>query len=282
MAPLFKTLAAATALYATLATALPVQQKPTIWYTATDVVVKTITKTTTVSGVPGPDYTVPPAYTTSTTPAVPTTVPDTEPSYTPVPSAPTTTSTPPKETSTSYSAPAETSSTSAPPPPPPTTTSVNTPPAEPTTSSPPPPPPAPTTTPPPASTPPPESKPPVISVPPIAGGGSGYSGPCAAGAACIGEITFYDGGVGSCGSNTDTNSENAIALPFELMGPLSNNNPYCGKQVSITYMGKTTTATVKDKCMGCFGNNIDMTRKLFYFFGDESQGRIHDVEWHFI
>ncbi|EEQ28421.1 uncharacterized protein MCYG_01309 [Microsporum canis CBS 113480] len=277
MAPLFKTLAAATALYATLATALPVQQKPTIWYTATDVVVKTITKTTTVSGVPGPDYTVPPAYTTSTTPAVPTTVPDTEPSYTPVPSAPTTTSTPPKETSTSYSAPAETSSTSAPPPTTTTTSSEHSSaerPLQPHTRS--------TTHPPPASTPPPESKPLVISVPPIAGGGSGYSGPCAAGAACIGEITFYDGGVGSCGSDIDTNGENAIALPFELMGPLSNNNPYCGKQVSITYMGKTTTATVKDKCMGCFGNNIDMTRKLFYFFGDESQGRIHDVEWHFI
>ncbi|EGD88334.1 hypothetical protein H112_04815 [Trichophyton rubrum D6] len=264
MAPQFlKALTVATALGATLASALPVQPKPTVWHTTTEVVVKTITKTATVHGTPGPDYTVPPAYTTPAAPTVPTDAPQ-QPSYTPVPSPPA------SSPSSSYSAPAEPSSSSvpAPPPPPPTTTSAPAP--EPTTSTTPPPPP------------PPATKPPVVNIPPIGGGGSTYTGPCAAGSPCTGEITFYDGGLGSCGTNIDTNGEDAIALPIDLMGPLSNNNPYCGKQVQISYKGKTATATVKDKCAGCTGNNIDMTRFLFYKFGVEADGRIHGVEWHFI
>ncbi|OAL70767.1 hypothetical protein A7D00_5096 [Trichophyton violaceum] len=273
MAPQFlKALTVATALGATLASALPVQPKPTVWHTTTEVVVKTITKTATVHGTPGPDYTVPPAYTTPAAPTVPTDAPQ-QPSYTPVPSPPA------SSPSSSYSAPAEPSSSSvpAPPPPPPTTTSAPAP--EPTTSTTPPPPPPTSTTPPPP--PPPATKPPVVNIPPIGGGGSTYTGPCAAGSPCTGEIT-YDGGLGSCGTNIDTNGEDVIALPIDLMGPLSNNNPYCGKQVQISYKGKTATATVKDKCAGCTGNNIDMTRFLFYKFGVEADGRIHGVEWHFI
>ncbi|EZF28497.1 hypothetical protein H109_03413 [Trichophyton interdigitale MR816] len=281
MAPQFlKALTVATALGATLATALPVQPKPTVWHTTTQVVVKTITKTATVHGTPGPDYTVPPAYTTPAAPTVPTDAPQ-QPSYTPVPS-------PSPSPSSSYSAPAEPSSSSTPAPPPPPPTSTSAPAPAPTTSTTPPPPPPATTTPPPATTtpppppPPPATKPPVVSIPPIGGGDGTYSGPCAAGSPCTGEITFYDGGLGACGTNIDTNGEDAIALPIDLMGPLSNTNPYCGKQVQISYKGKTATATVKDKCAGCTGNNIDMTRFLFYKFGVEAEGRIHGVEWHFI
>ncbi|EFQ98836.1 hypothetical protein MGYG_01851 [Nannizzia gypsea CBS 118893] len=277
MAPqFFKALTVATALGATLAAALPLQQKPTVWHTTTTVIVKTITKTATVTGAPGPDYTVPPAYTTPVAPTVPSNTPE-EPKYTPVPSAP-------ASSSNTYSAPAEPTSSSAPAPPPPPPTTTPTPAPEPTTPTTPPPPP-PTTTPPPPPPPvstPPATKPPVISVPPLGGGGSTYTGPCGAGSPCLGEITFYDGGLGACGTNIDTNGEDAIALPIDLMGPLSNTNPYCGMQVQISYKGKTATATVKDKCAGCTGNNIDMTRFLFYKFGVEADGRIHDVEWHFI
>ncbi|KAF3491985.1 Allergen-like Asp f 7 [Arthroderma uncinatum] len=282
MAPQFlKALTAAAALYASLATALPVQKRTVIWETVTDVVVETVTRTSTVRGVPGPDSTIGPPYGSPTMPAVPTVAVPTQekpmdhnkaPEHTtPTPPAPTTTAAPPPPPTTS-----------APPPPPPTTSAP--PPPPPTTSAPPPPPP--TTTPPVViPTPPPMPKPPVISVPPVtppSTGGSGYSGPCAPGAACSGEITFYDGGLGACGMNIDTQSDDVIALPYELMGPLSNNNPFCGKTVSITYNGITSTAIVKDKCMGCTGQNIDMTRHLFYKFGVEADGRIPDVKWHFI
>ncbi|OAX77060.1 hypothetical protein ACJ72_08645, partial [Emergomyces africanus] len=64
-------------------------------------------------------------------------------------------------------------------------------------------------------------------------------------------MTFYDGGLGACGTNVDTHSELAIALPVGLMGNRSNDNPLCGKTVTIKFRGKTATATVKDKCMGC-------------------------------
>jgi hypothetical protein len=67
----------------------------------------------------------------------------------------------------------------------------------------------------------------------------------------LGEITFYDGGLGACGTVVDTYAEDAIALPVGFMGSLSNSNPLCGRTVTIKYKGVTSTATVKDKCMGC-------------------------------
>ncbi|KAK2809025.1 hypothetical protein FQN49_008654 [Arthroderma sp. PD_2] len=281
MAPhFFKALTAATALYASLATALPVK-RAVVYETVTDVVVKTVTRTTTVKGVPGPDYTVPPVYSSPSVPVVQTSTPvANKPQETPVdspsaPPAPTSTPAPPVPTpssTTPVAVPTTPPATSTPPPPPTTTP----PPPPPTTTPPPPPPPAPTS-----------SVPPVVSVPPVMGGGdSSYSGPCAAGAACLGEITFYDGGVGSCGDPINTDSDDVIALPHGLMEPLDggnpNNNPLCGKQVSITYNGVTSTATVKDKCQGCEGKSIDMTRHLFVKFGLETAGRIPGVKWHFI
>ncbi|PGH28346.1 hypothetical protein GX50_08915 [[Emmonsia] crescens] len=65
------------------------------------------------------------------------------------------------------------------------------------------------------------------------------------------------------------------------MGDLSNTNPLCGKTVTIKFRGKTATATVKDKCMGCKGGSIDMTRSLFSKFAEEGEGRVGGAEWWF-
>ncbi|EGC42057.1 hypothetical protein HCEG_01419 [Histoplasma capsulatum var. duboisii H88] len=70
-------------------------------------------------------------------------------------------------------------------------------------------------------------------------------------------------------------------MPVGLMGDLSNSNPYCGKMVTITYGGKTVTAMVKDKCMGCKGGSIDMTQHLFVQFADMGEGRLSGVQWWF-
>jgi len=73
--------------------------------------------------------------------------------------------------------------------------------------------------------------------------------------------------------------EDALALPWEFMGELSNTNPYCGKTVTITYKGITATGVIKDKCMGCPPGSIDLTRHLFYKFGVEADGRLAGATW---
>ncbi|KAJ8057875.1 hypothetical protein OCU04_013058 [Sclerotinia nivalis] len=111
---------------------------------------------------------------------------------------------------------------------------------------------------------------------------SGSSGVCGSGTPCSGDITFYEAGLGACGITTDGSSFAGVALPVGLMGSLSNNNPYCGKTITIkcTSTGKTTQATVIDKCMGCLGNSIDLTNFAFDQLAEESVGRTQ-ATWHF-
>lgn len=98
-----------------------------------------------------------------------------------------------------------------------------------------------------------------------------------------GDITFYDTeGTSACGdSNIDGYSYNAIALPYGFMGTASNDNPYCGKTITIKNGDKTATGTVIDKCMGCTGMSIDLSRHLFDELADEAEGRVTGVEWWF-
>jgi len=100
--------------------------------------------------------------------------------------------------------------------------------------------------------------------------------------ACVGDVTHWDGGLGACGNNVDTDNELAIALPFEFMGTASNNNPYCGRSVTLynPTSGTTVQATVQDKCMGCFNRSIDCTDILFNQITDNlGNGRMSGIEW---
>jgi hypothetical protein len=102
-------------------------------------------------------------------------------------------------------------------------------------------------------------------------------------AACKGDVTHWDGGLGACGTVVDTENEMAIALPFEFMGLLSNTNPYCGRTLTIeTVSGSTVQAKVGDKCMGCVGRSIDLTNKLFNAVTDgKGDGRVKNIKWWF-
>ncbi|KAJ4307366.1 hypothetical protein N0V84_012786, partial [Fusarium piperis] len=114
------------------------------------------------------------------------------------------------------------------------------------------------------------------------GGSSGGSSDGSS-AAKSGEFTYYDIGMGACGEDDSgkDESENIVALSHLLMGPVSNGNPMCGKTITIKANGKTTTAVVKDKCMGCSINDIDVSKKCFKeISGDLEAGRI-EVEWWF-
>ncbi|KAK2680968.1 RlpA-like domain superfamily [Fusarium oxysporum f. sp. vasinfectum] len=98
-----------------------------------------------------------------------------------------------------------------------------------------------------------------------------------------GEFTYYDIGQGACGED-DTGKDdsiNIVALSHLLMGELSNNNPMCGKTITIKANGKTCQATVADKCMGCAINDIDVSRKVYEeIWGSLDSGRT-EVEWWF-
>jgi hypothetical protein len=98
-----------------------------------------------------------------------------------------------------------------------------------------------------------------------------------------GDLTYYTVGLGACGED-DTgkdNTDNIVALSHLLMGEQSNGNPYCGKTITISYGGKTIQATVKDKCMGCAMNNIDVSTIAFTtLMGSTDVGR-HAVDWWF-
>lgn len=135
---------------------------------------------------------------------------------------------------------------------------------------------------------------PVSSSSPASGGSSGDSGTRSVagsstadcqgqGDACQGDITYYEGGLGACGWNVNTNSDMQIALPYEFMGTQSNGNPYCGKSLTIMNptTGQTVQATVGDKCMGCTGRSIDLTQVLFNAIGNGCDGRCSGFDWWF-
>jgi expansin (peptidoglycan-binding protein) len=71
-----------------------------------------------------------------------------------------------------------------------------------------------------------------------------------------------------------------VALSHLLMGTQSNGNPYCGKTITVNYKGKTTTAKVVDKCMGCDIFSIDLSDKAFGELADLGIGRA-SATWHF-
>ncbi|PBP16202.1 riboflavin aldehyde-forming enzyme [Diplocarpon rosae] len=93
-------------------------------------------------------------------------------------------------------------------------------------------------------------------------------GVCSADSPCEGDITYYEAGLGACGTTNDGSVEKVVALPHGMMGTQSNGNPYCGMTVTIMLGSKTTQATVVDKCMGCKGNSIDLSNAAFGVLAD--------------
>ncbi|KAK0459581.1 RlpA-like double-psi beta-barrel-protein domain-containing protein-containing protein [Desarmillaria tabescens] len=90
--------------------------------------------------------------------------------------------------------------------------------------------------------------------------------------------TFYDVGLGACGS-TSVSSDYIVALNSEQYGS-GYPGPYCFQTITMTYNGKTTTATIMDECPGCPYGGLDLSRGLFDFFADESAGVLYGT-WTF-
>uniref|UniRef100_A0A1Y1KZ01 RlpA-like protein double-psi beta-barrel domain-containing protein n=1 Tax=Photinus pyralis TaxID=7054 RepID=A0A1Y1KZ01_PHOPY len=194
----------------------------------------------------------------------------------------------------------ETPSAAPPPPPPAPEAPKPSPSPSSQAAAPPPPPPAPTTStsvyvaPPPAAAPtttsvnvpspnvfvappppPPVSKPQPSSAPSNSGGGSGSD-------EITGDFTWYDIGMGSCGEDDKGKdlTECIVAISHDRMGEQSNGNPFCGKEVTMSANGKTVVGTVKDKCMGCAFNDIDVSKACFTKLFDLGVGRT-TIKWWF-
>lgn len=91
-----------------------------------------------------------------------------------------------------------------------------------------------------------------------------------------GDITYYDAGLGSCGT-TNTNSDMIVAISANL---ITGNKPaYCGKTITISYGGQTHQATIQDTCPSCATGALDMTPALFKAVAPNGDGRVHDVSW---
>ncbi|PHH67757.1 hypothetical protein CDD83_6428 [Cordyceps sp. RAO-2017] len=89
--------------------------------------------------------------------------------------------------------------------------------------------------------------------------------------------------MGACGFDDSgkDNSDNIVAISKDKMGTQSNGNPMCGQTITIHANGKTCKATVRDKCMGCAANNIDVSEKVFKeLYGSLDGGRM-PVSWSF-
>ncbi|KAI0172684.1 RlpA-like double-psi beta-barrel-protein domain-containing protein-containing protein [Hypoxylon sp. FL1284] len=93
-------------------------------------------------------------------------------------------------------------------------------------------------------------------------------------AAFDGDLTYYTPGLGSCGrTNTETDKIVAVAPAQYVADP-----DLCGKSITIHLGGKTATATVVDKCMGCSDDSIDVAPAVFEELADLSVGRAK-VTW---
>ncbi|KAI0881722.1 uncharacterized protein GGS22DRAFT_171686 [Annulohypoxylon maeteangense] len=106
-----------------------------------------------------------------------------------------------------------------------------------------------------------------------------------------GDITYYNAALGACGYE-DTgkdDSTNIVAIPKAFWDAISTAtsyginqpaHPLCDKTITITTSdGKTTTATIRDRCDGCSGHAIDVTPHTFEdLFGSLDGGRL-EASW---
>jgi len=89
--------------------------------------------------------------------------------------------------------------------------------------------------------------------------------------------SFYNtetGNAGSCGQFL-SNSGFTVAVNQAQMV-----DSFCFKTITMTYGGRTTTATVEDTCPGCPWGGLDLSPGLFSFFAPQSIGIIYG-EWEF-
>ncbi|ORY96857.1 RlpA-like double-psi beta-barrel-protein domain-containing protein-containing protein [Syncephalastrum racemosum] len=105
----------------------------------------------------------------------------------------------------------------------------------------------------------------VIMAAPLDKRGSSYSG----------DGTFYEVGLGSCGS-TNKDTQMVAALSSSLMG----SGKYCGKSLTAKSDSGSVTVKVVDTCPSCSEGDIDFSPAAFKKLGSLDEGRI-SITWSF-
>ncbi|CAK5266950.1 unnamed protein product [Mycena citricolor] len=94
-----------------------------------------------------------------------------------------------------------------------------------------------------------------------------------------GTMTWYPTTTGpdACTGKTHTDNDWYVAMDRRMYG---DGSACCGKQLTLSYMGKTTTATCVDECMTCdTPTSLDLTKGLFDYLTDNSGGGDYQLTW---
>ncbi|KAG1770986.1 hypothetical protein EDD22DRAFT_816271 [Suillus occidentalis] len=91
-------------------------------------------------------------------------------------------------------------------------------------------------------------------------------------------FTFYDVGLGACGQYNSP-GDFIVALNVAQFGD-GFPGPQCFKSITISYGGKTTQATIMDKCMGCPYGGLDFSTGLFDYFASPDDGVLYGSWWY--
>ncbi|KAG6894596.1 hypothetical protein C0993_011154 [Termitomyces sp. T159_Od127] len=103
-----------------------------------------------------------------------------------------------------------------------------------------------------------------------------------------GQGTFDSTGLGACGI-VNHDSDHVVAVSRFLFdafpgynGINPSTNPVCGKQISVSYQGKSVIVTVADYCEGCALTDLDLSPAAFEILADLSVGHIDGITWHWM
>lgn len=95
-----------------------------------------------------------------------------------------------------------------------------------------------------------------------------------------GRATYYAVGLGNCGG-TNSGNEMVVALNTAQYGSTSQQSQYCGRQLVISYGGRTQTARVVDSCPTCPYGGLDLSEGLFSALSGGNMGMgVMQVNWH--
>ncbi|KZT09362.1 uncharacterized protein LAESUDRAFT_647059 [Laetiporus sulphureus 93-53] len=94
-----------------------------------------------------------------------------------------------------------------------------------------------------------------------------------------GRGTYFEVGLGACGY-TDVDTDSIIAISHDIY----NGGEYCNRYVEIKddSTGITQYARVRDECMGCDADAIDMSPSLFQSFNEDLSVGVLTVTWEFM
>ncbi|GMF03234.1 unnamed protein product [Ambrosiozyma monospora] len=99
-----------------------------------------------------------------------------------------------------------------------------------------------------------------------------------------GKATYYNTGLGACGI-TSNDSEMVVALSHDLYDTNKNSDntsPFCGRQITLTWDGKSATVTVVDRGTFDGATNLDLSPAAFQVFAPLDQGVLQGISWNWI